>query len=428
MLLLLLVFFGFQSTTVAQSQPAAAARLSSITVSGSKRFTSDQIAAAAGLHAGQTITRDDLQRAADHLSQLGTFATVNYRFADAQSGVKVDYQVTDAATVSVTFDNFPQLSDDEIIQALKKNVVLFDGTAPEHGTILDDMARTIQALLEDRAVQTTVSHELTGPGQSEGTQRVQVFRAEGMVPTIQTVTFSDALANENRGLQSSLGDLIGKPYSRSVLQLFAFEQVRPIYLAHGYLKAQFDAPVSKLNLNQANAAASTVDVTIPLVAGPAFTWNGVTWIGANAVPPAQLDAVVQLKSGDPADGLRIEGAWQRASDAFARLGYLDVNLDSVPQFDDGAKKVAYIVTIKQGPQYRMGKLVLTGLSVEGERRIREAWKIHEGAFFDNSEYEEFLDSGVKTAFFVLPFHYDKIGRFLQKDPGTGIVDVLLDFQ
>ena len=115
-------------------------------------------------------------------------------------------------------------------------------------------------------------------------------------------------------------------------------------------------------------------------------------------------------------------------DLFGRLGFLDLKLDAVPQFDDAAKGVSYVVTITEGPQYRMGNLVISGLSVEGERRIRDAWKIPQGSLFDQVGYEEFLDTGVKEAFKGLPVHYDKIGRFLQEDAKAGTVDVLLDFQ
>jgi hypothetical protein len=76
----------------------------------------------------------------------------------------------------------------------------------------------------------------------------------------------------------------------------------------------------------------------------------------------------------------------------------------------------------------MGKLVLTGLSIDGESRARAVWRIPPGAVFDNNVYEDFLSNGIKQAFAGFPFHYEKIGRFLQKDSATGTVDVLLDFQ
>ena len=66
--------------------------------------------------------------------------------------------------------------------------------------------------------------------------------------------------------------------------------------------------------------------------------------------------------------------------------------------------------------------------MDGERRIRAAWTIAPGAIFDKNVYEDFVDTGVKRAFVGSPFRYEKIGRFLQENPQSAKVDVLLDFQ
>jgi outer membrane protein assembly factor BamA len=114
--------------------------------------------------------------------------------------------------------------------------------------------------------------------------------------------------------------------------------------------------------------------------------------------------------------------------AYGNLGYLDANLTPRPVYDDKAASVSYDVSIEEGPEYHMGELVLTGLSLEGERRIRNAWNIVRGSLFRLSVYDQFVNSGIAQAFVGLPVHYDKIGHFLEKDPKTSKVDVLLDFQ
>ncbi len=89
-------------------------KLESIKITGSTKYRSEQIAPATGLSPGATITKYDLQRGADRLAQLGLFATVQYRFASEDTGVRAEYQVTDAPTVPVWFDNFPWFTDDEL--------------------------------------------------------------------------------------------------------------------------------------------------------------------------------------------------------------------------------------------------------------------------------------------------------------------------
>ncbi len=76
----------------------------------------------------------------------------------------------------------------------------------------------------------------------------------------------------------------------------------------------------------------------------------------------------------------------------------------------------------------MGDLVLSGLSLDGERRIRAAWKIAAGSIFDEKYFDDFVNGGARASFGTLPFTYAKVGHFLQKDPKTGKVDVLMDFE
>ena len=97
-------------------------------------------------------------------------------------------------------------------------------------------------------------------------------------------------------------------------------------------------------------------------------------------------------------------------------------------FDEASKSVSYEVSVVEGTQYHMGDLVLTGLSIEAERRLRVAWRLDKGVVFDRVYYESFVEKGAKASFGDLPFHYDKVGHFLRTNPQNATVDVLLDFQ
>ncbi|HEY6444500.1 MAG TPA: POTRA domain-containing protein [Candidatus Acidoferrales bacterium] len=424
--LTLALLFSVLFSSFARAQAPAEAgsgKLAAVKVTGSSKFRSDQIAPATGLKPGATITKDDLQRGADRLAQLGPFSGVHYRYGDSDAGVVVEYQVTDAPAVPVWFDNFPWFTDAELISAVKSSVPLFDGTAPEHGTLLDDIADALQLALASRNVHTSVMHSLvTAPG---GSEQIQQFRVDGMDLSVGSIDLSDPLARNDRGIQARLSDIADHPYSRTAIELFEFEQIRPVYLAQGFLRVKFNPPTTHL---VGSGTTARVAVTITIDPGPAFAWNGITWSGNTVILSAELTALVTIKSGDPADEMKIEPIWEAVHDDYARRGYLDATVTPRVQFDDTAKRVSYTATISEGPQFRMGKLVLTGLSIEGDRRIRAAWKIDSGAIFDKDVYDEFISSGIKEAFTGLPFHYEKVGRFLQEDPKAGTVDVLLDFQ
>jgi outer membrane protein insertion porin family len=413
-------------SAVAQSAAkAGAAHLDSVTVTGSKRFASGEIASAIGLRAGGTINRDDLQAAADKLAALGLFSNVQFHFTTVESGVRATYEVSDAPEIPVSFDNFPWFTDDELTAALKRTVLLFDGSAPQRGTILDAMSDALEKLVQTRGVLGNVSHTLLNS--PLGGQTIQ-FRVEGADLTVKSIEFSDALATTDRHVQQSASDLIGKSYSRSAIELFEFDQVRPIYLAHAFLHVQFGPPSARVASDSAQPTPGGVVVIAPIVPGPAYKWGGGLWNGNSVIPTRDLNAMVDLKLGDVADGNKIAALWERIQSLYGERGYLDAKVDAEPQFYDQDARVIYNVMIAEGSQFRMGNLVLTGLSIDGEKRVRAAWSIPTDAIFNEKVYEDFLDSGIKHAFAGTPVHYDKIGRFLQENPATGRVDVLLDFQ
>jgi outer membrane protein assembly factor BamA len=412
------------SSRASEAPQSGSERLASITASGSHRYKSQEIAKATGLQAGKTITRDELQLVADRLARLGIFTNVQYKFSSGPGGLAVDFEVNDAPTIPVTFDNFPKFSDEELSTAIKNAVVLFDGTAPENGTILATMSNAVEELIATRGLHATVAHSVvTSP-----TGHVQQFRIDGDVLRVAQVEFSDPLAKSDPAIQQGISQILGKPFSRSAIELFEFEQIRPIYLTHAFLRVTFAPPTARFEGDPTKPLPDKIYVLAPIEPGPAYTWGGVEWTGNSVMSTAALDKFVELKAGEVADGVKMQAGWNHATDAYAAQGYLDAKLTPTPRYDDKAARVSYTVSISEGPQYRMGELVLTGLSLEGERRIRAAWQIPKGAVFNVGVYDEFVAHGTKEAFSGLPFHYEKIGRFLQTDPQAGTVDVLLDFQ
>jgi outer membrane protein assembly factor BamA len=424
--LLILSFFppAAASSAAAQTQ-SGASRLDSIEVTGS-RFASKQIVEAMAVRPGVSITREGLQQIADKLSALGAFATVKYHFSTAGTGVRAIYEVTDAPAIPVTFDNFPWFSDQQLSDALKKSVLLFDGSAPASGALVDSMDQALAKFLDAQNIHAQVTHKAIPLTDKDG--QVQQFRVEEGSFLVQSVEFSDPLAKSDPHIRERLVDIVGQPYSRSKFEIFEFEQVRPIYLAHAYLQAKFGAPVVSFAAPPANPLAGAVIITAQIDPGPAYKFGGITWSGNSGVASADLNGVVQMQAGTPADGNEMEAMWARVQDKYAQTGYLSAEIHPAANFDAKAGTVSYTVNISEGLQYHMGNLVLTGLSIEGERRIRKAFPIPADGLFDKLAFQIFMDKGIKAAFSGLPVHYDKIGNFLQLDTPNSKVDVLLDFQ
>jgi len=408
-----------------QGRRAGTGKIAAVHIAGSQRYTEADIAGASGLRVGDPVTREDIQAAADRLMQLGPFKSVHYRFTSSGENITLELQVEDAPTVPVSFDNFPWFTDAELTAALKQGVTLFDGNAPEQGAILATMTETLQKLLAIGGVHATVERTLMAQPIGEG--MMQQFKVVGASLSIEAVQFEDALATGSKRLQDRLSDLVGKPYSRFAVEVFANEQVRPVYLAQGHLRVRIGNPKARSTANP-NRPPGSVLVIVPVEPGPVYRWGGVTWKGNGTFGPAGLDEFVGIKKDEVADGIKIAGAWLHIQDEYGRRGYLDMKLDPQPAFDEAAHRVSYSVTLTEGPQYRMGDLVITGLSLGAERKLREAWRMPHGEIFDRSYFDQFLAVGIKQAFADYVVHYDEVGHWLRPDPSTRTVDVLLDFK
>jgi outer membrane protein assembly factor BamA len=129
--------------------------------------------------------------------------------------------------------------------------------------------------------------------------------------------------------------------------------------------------------------------------------------------------------------MQIEAGWDRAREEYGHRGYLDAKIDPVASYDDQAHTVSFAATVSEGAQYRFNTIVVTGLSLAGERRLHQMWLTEAGAVFDKIQFEKFLtrlQSQPADIFGDLPVHYDTVGHWLRTDADKHSVDVLLDFK
>jgi outer membrane protein insertion porin family len=425
----LMLPFGVVIPAYSQDAEGPTAPLHEVRADGFKTFTEQQVIALTRLQPGTPVTKKDLQTGADHLVQSGLFFKVNYNFLAGGSGVLVTYHVQESPRIPVYFDNIPWFADSELTEAIRKKNPLFDGTLPEGGGALDQAADALKELLAARELQVSLEHNVTPNPLGEG--NVQEFRIEGAGLQISNIEFSDPALSASNVVRQHLADIRGKPYSRMTIDLFLSEAIRPIYLQQGYLRAKLGPPEIRLTGNPNQKLPSQIPVFVPVETGAVYHRKDLRWSGNTTLSEFTLNGVLEIKPGDVADGMKIEAGWDRAREQYAHLGYLEAKLDPVPAYDDRAHTVSYTVNVEEGVQYHFGKMVLTGLSPAGERKLHAAWPITAGDVFDKAKYEEVLtklQSHQEQIFGELPLHYDTVGHWLQTNAGTGTVDVLLDFK
>jgi outer membrane protein assembly factor BamA len=426
---ILLLVFCFGVSTFAQTQPApATAKIASIEISGTKKFTNAQVAQASGLKIGDVVGKEELQAAANRLAAMGTFGGVNYRYTTDAAGIHLTFEVTESTGVPVIFDNFPWFKDEELAAGLQQKLGFFDGTAPAQGAELDAMADALVNILPSHGIHGHVKHTLVE--WPDGGQVMQ-FAVEDNPVLVQAVEFSDPMASKSLQVTAQLSEIVGHPYSRLSMALYAFEEVRAAYLGAGYLKVSFGAPTATLIAPTSGGHADAVKVFLPIKLGPQFHFAGVTWVGNVAYSVTSLNTMVPFSVGVVVDGNKIQGTWNAIARSYAHIGYMDAQLDPTATLDDAAGKVSYRVEVKEGPQYKMGELTVSGLSLDGEKKLRAAWTLSPGNVFDQTYFDDFLTKIAKPTPAIygnIPVHYDKIGQLLRRNEEKRTIDVLIDFQ
>src|SRR5713226_5995523 len=425
--LLFLVPVGFPAS--AQTPDAASSPLREIHAVGEKLLTEAQVVAITGLTPGAQIGKNDLQSAADKLVQSGLFAKVSYNFQTKVAGVFVTYHVEESPRIPVYFDNFPWFTDSVLGDAIRAKFPFYDGTLPEAGAAVDQAADAVKELLASRGVQGSVEHIVIANPTGEG--NVQEIRVEGAAVQIAKLEFSDPALSASKAVQQHLSEILGKPYSRMTIDLFLSEAIKPVYLQQGFLRAKLGPPDVRLTGDPNQKLPSQIPVYVPVAPGAVYRWKEIHWAGNTLVSEFTLNSLLGVKHGDIADGMQIEAGWDRVREEYAHRGYLEAKLDPAPSYDDQAHTVSYAVSIQEGPQYRFGKMILTGISPAAERKLNAAWPIAAGEIFDKAKFEEILaklQTHQEQVFGELPVHYENVGHWLQTDAGKGTVDVLLDFK
>lgn len=408
---------------------AQSASLREVQADGMKKLSLEQVVALSGLAKGAQVSKQSLQEAADALVRTGLFSKVSYNFSTKGDGVYVTIHVEENPRIPVYYDNFPWYVDSEMNDAIRKELPFYDGTLPESGAIVDRAAEILKTYLAGRGANLEIEHTVLAHPLLDTS--VQEFKAAGMAPQIATVEFADKQLAESKIIQQHLPELRGKPYSRLTIDLFLAEQVRPVYQQLGNLQAKIGPAEVRLSGNPNQKLPEEIPVYIPSEPGPVYHLKEVHWNGASAVKAETLNAALGVKPGDVADGLLLMGGWDRAKDEFGHLGYLDAKLEPEAKYDAGTASVSYDVTVTEGKPYRYNEMTITGMSLAGERLILEAWPLKKGDVFDKKLFEALLarlETKRSTVFHDLPIHYDAVGHWLQANPNTGTVDVLLDFK
>jgi len=391
----------FDLHVAAQTQPAnksvppAAYKLIEVKVSGSKRFTQEEVSAASGLQAGATVDEEEFRKAARQLGETGAFSAISYTFSYSSAGTKLAFQVTDADKfVPARFADFVWFSDQELLQKLHERVPLFNGELPTSGRLPDQVSDILQALLVENRIPGHV--EYLRSADAKGQLEAIDYTVANIVIRIHGLEFPGASAPELPLLQAAAQKLAGNDYYRALLSAFVEHAALPIYHERGYLKAACAPPQPKVvkpsvsDTGDEKSEITWVDVLLPVTPGQQYKLAGWSWSGNKNIPTDQFEPLLHAKAGQPANLVQIEDDLRAVQQLYGSHGYVTAAIEADAQYDDAAATAAFEFVVTEGAVYRMGELQFRGIDNNLTARLRAAWKLRPGDVYDAGYLKEFL--------------------------------------
>lgn len=168
--------------------------------------------------------------------------------------------------------------------------------------------------------------------------------------------------------------------------------VREFFQNQGYYA--IDVKNLAIHVVDALAQPKTVNLEADVTEGQIFKFGQVRFVGNHTFREPELRHSFQLREGEIFNRSALAAGLDGIHKLYLRNGFGDVLFVPEDTADLGNSVVNLTVTIVEGPQYHMGKLVVLGKLDDNDvtARLQTAWSISEGTVFNFSYPQEYIKS------------------------------------
>lgn len=376
--LLPLAFFLVVSVWGQEPPSDAKLRLTKIEFEGLQAQTGEKLSAITEIQVDQTVDMEAIKAAAQRLMKTGLFEKVAYRYRFSSTIIELTFELTEKTVGKrpCQFDNFVWFSDQELKDAIKRDLPDFDGTMVVSDFVGEEVKKSLTRFLREKKISGEVVFE------TDETLSY-IFKIKDAKLNVCEARFTGARPDLLGPLREAAQSLARTEYSRLEAQLYARAALIPVYRQRGFLKASFGQP--QASLGPTGECANAVVITLPVEEGLQYKWDKAVWNGNQALSTQQLERGLKLKSGEVANQMMIDAGWSAVNRIYGSRGYLRAELKPEQSLDDAQQLVSYQILVTEGPQYKMGHVAIVGLADTDTKKIRDAWQLNAGEVFD-TEY------------------------------------------
>jgi outer membrane protein insertion porin family len=339
-----------------------------------------RVLAMLGLETGdryrETVVRERVRAAEERLRKDGWFearvTAGSPTWDPVTNRVDLDLEVTSGPRFRVEFSGNTALSDVRLRERL---------TFPESGVVdaveIEATIRQQEAAYRERGYHFV---EVTADEARDGDVRVIRFQVrEGPQVVVASVGFT---GNQTVSEEHLAAEMATRPpgfLQRGLFRQDVLERdvrvVQAFLRAQGFAEATVGPPETRFTDDRRR-----VHVVMPVAEGPRLTVTAVDAEGARALTEAEVLAALPLKPGDPWAATRADEGRREIARRYARRGYHAVAVEVETARTDGGVRVTY--RVREGPQTRIGRILLRGLVFTREAVVRRELGFRSGDPFD----------------------------------------------
>lgn len=384
---LFLCLLGLTNSLSAQQENIRKYKLSKIEFIGLKFYNEKEVLAASELNLGQEIDLNGLKATSVRLLKTNLFRRAIYQYQIIDDQLEVIFDVTEVRSSPCIFDNFIWFQPTELVNAIRLVVPNFEGDAPGNDMVILRIKGALQKLLQEKGLLGKVDYVYNSDESPDA--GVHIFAVKFPAPFVCAIRFTGATGSKDGELQKTIKPLLNAEYSVAYLKQFAAANLLPIYRRQGFLRARILDPITQAeNSPKCNNGAM---LTIPVNEGIAFIWDKVLWTGNQAVATPTLDAMFGVKTGDIANGEKIDDSIKTVLKFYLKKGFISTTFSPQIRLDESNKKVSYEIVITENSQFKMGEISAPGFAEGDSKKMLGNWKLKPGDIFDALYFSEFLE-------------------------------------
>ena len=187
-------------------------------------------------------------------------------------------------------------------------------------------------------------------------------------------------------LANITSDFIGSCFDEGSEELE--ERIRASFQDRGY----FAVEVKSLGFKPSDALGVPKPLTLEAEVSDGLQYKlaEITFVENHAFSAEELRQQFPLRRGDVFSRGKIAGGLMSLRKLYGSKGFLDWT--ALPDTKFASNGTANLnISIEEGPQYHMGKLEILG-DEEVSARLRAEWKLAEGAVYDHTYIDQYLDA------------------------------------